>query len=387
MRLAAGQSPLEESETATVMKTFWIALVILTASAFGQTTNIFGTNEMTINGTGFGATSAVPALFAIGSGLNINWNAIPNAIVIVAVDAVSVPGTVTVGPGNSLDLPVSPAFQIVLDGTGSFAPSWLSPFLRTDNGGFMAFNVPGAPLVGGPNFSMQSALVSPTFPAGIYLSASFDIAGPTPPVPPVLGPGNATCSPLAVNTGIVCDDCFVTMNLNFNYTFYGQIYTQVHVGSNGYATFNTGDSTYFETVSWFLAGPPRIAVCFDDMAPFNGGTINFYTDGIGTFEICWVGVQEYFNNGPNTYKITALPGFIAFDYNPGMSVTDCIVGLSPGNGIDPVGLPTNIGAGSNVFTGTVAPYQIWDGALSTFNLSGFQVIWALNASGVPITQN
>jgi hypothetical protein len=51
---------------------------------------------------------------------------------------------------------------------------------------------------------------------------------------------------------------------------YGQSYSSFFVGSNGYITFNSGDSTAAETLARHFGPMPRISALFDDLAPTAG---------------------------------------------------------------------------------------------------------------------
>jgi len=367
-----------------------LALAALVASlALSQTTNVYGTNELTINGLGYGATSCIPAGFPVNYGLSTNWSGLANSPIVLAVDSFCQINTVVLGPNNVVDLPFSAGFQIALDGTGGAAPSWLSQFLHTDTAGNFYFNIPYAPVNPGVNFALQGAFFNPAYPLGFQVSAAFTISGPTPPTPPNLGPSTPACNPNATNIGLACDDCYVQINLGFSYTYFGQSYTQAFVGSNGYITFGAGDSVYSEDPSWFAGGPARIAPLWDDQENIsgNGGAINFYSDPqTGTFEVCWVAMQEFYASGPNTYKVTAFPGAIYFDYDTAITTNDCIAGLSPGNNIAP-STAINIGAGGTVIAPGTAPYEQWDGFVTTFNLKGYRAVWAMDNTGTPIYQN
>ncbi len=363
-------------------------VLFVVAALSAQTTNVYGTNELTINGYGYSQASCIPLIFPVNNGLSTNWNGLANSPIVLAIDGACGVNTVVLGPNNTLDLPFSAAFLIALDGTGGAAPSWLTPFLHTDGSGYFNFAIPYAPLTNGFNFALQGAFFNPAYPLGFQLSAAFTISGPTPPTPPNLGQaGSTTANPNAVNTGLACDDCNQVMNLGFTYQFYGQSYTQVFVGSNGYVTFGSGDTTYFETPSWLASGPARIAPLFDDQETSSGGSILFYADPTNQyFEVTWNQVQEYYANGPNTYKLSAFPGYINFDFNVNITTNDCIVGLSPGNNLG-AATAINVAAGGNLIAPLTAPYEQWDGNLSIFNLKGYQVVWALDALGNPIYQN
>ncbi len=66
------------------------------------------------------------------------------------------------------------------------------------------------------------------------------------------------------------DDAFVLINLPpGRVSLYGVAYNQMYVGTNGYITFATGDSTRIPTLTQHF-NRPRISVFFDDLACPNG---------------------------------------------------------------------------------------------------------------------
>ncbi|MDP4945685.1 MAG: hypothetical protein NWQ48_09245, partial [Alishewanella sp.] len=66
------------------------------------------------------------------------------------------------------------------------------------------------------------------------------------------------------------DDSFSEQTIGFDFTFFGQTYNSVFVGSNGYLTFGSGNTDFTESVSEFLDEQARIAV-WDDFDPATGG--------------------------------------------------------------------------------------------------------------------
>jgi len=71
------------------------------------------------------------------------------------------------------------------------------------------------------------------------------------------------------------DDDFVDLALPFTFKVCGQAFDGVFVNSNGSLSFSKGDSDFSESVSEFLAGPPRIAALWRDFNPEAGGEISF----------------------------------------------------------------------------------------------------------------
>ncbi|MCD4750598.1 MAG: hypothetical protein K8R59_14605 [Thermoanaerobaculales bacterium] len=135
------------------------------------------------------------------------------------------------------------------------------------------------------------------------------------------------------------DDASVEVTLTGGATvsLYGQSYTSLYIGSNGYVTFGAGDSDYSETTSDHF-DTPRISGLFDDLEPRDGGTISYKQLGdrmVVTFE----GVPEYSYdnpnpNLPNIFQIEIhFDGTIVLSYLD-IAAADGLAGLSEGVGQD-----------------------------------------------------
>ena len=90
--------------------------------------------------------------------------------------------------------------------------------------------------------------------------------------------GTATFVPGVDDIGLDCDDCGVDVVLPFPVHLYDQDFTQVHVGSNGHATFGTSDDSFGITCS-----PFGIAGTTYALAPFWDDQTAFAADGHGAF--------------------------------------------------------------------------------------------------------
>ena len=147
------------------------------------------------------------------------------------------------------------------------------------------------------------------------------------------------------------DDTSVEVPLGFDFPFQGQVYSSVFVNSNGNLTFGTGDTSFAESVTSFLSGPPRIAPLWDDLSPNQGGLV--YVDSSPSeVSIVFQGVPEFFSATGNTFKVVLTPtGDVELSYD-GMSAQDGLVGLTEGNEADdtPTDFSLVAGAGSAVGT-------------------------------------
>ncbi len=99
------------------------------------------------------------------------------------------------------------------------------------------------------------------------------------------------------------DDDYEEVPLNgFSFPFYGQSYSSVYVGSNGYVTLGAGNDSYFNLALPSLSAPRSLIAAFwDDLSPQLGGDIYFqersgqlivqfdkmsrWGDGVFTFQI------------------------------------------------------------------------------------------------------
>ena len=114
---------------------------------------------------------------------------------------------------------------------------------------------------------------------------------------------------------------------------YGTSYNGFYVGSNGYITFDSGDTDYTESLGDHF-DQVRISALFDDLNPNSGGTVSAKTlaDRIA---VTWEDVPEYSSTGSNTFQVELFfDGRIHLTW-AGVTSSDSIVGLSEGLGIPP----------------------------------------------------
>jgi hypothetical protein len=171
--------------------------------------------------------------------------------------------------------------------------------------------------------SWQALVVDVGAPAGTTLTAASDVT--------------ATCGRNEQLS--LTDDSFVqVMQGPFcpATEFYNQTYFSIFVGSNGYVTFGTGDTSLSENQSTFDTSYPRIAGAWDDLNPSLGGTIS-YIEGAWGWSVVYSNIQEYSLGGSNNFAITydCMLGSVTLDYtNPaGMTLQDAMAGITPGNGL------------------------------------------------------
>jgi subtilisin family serine protease len=114
-------------------------------------------------------------------------------------------------------------------------------------------------------------------------------------------------------------------------SLYGTSYDALYIGSNGYITFVSGDTHYFEQFSDHFA-LPRIAALFDDLNPAAGGTIS-YKQLADRIAVTFENVPEFSLNNDNTFQIEMFfDGRIRITWLR-IDAQDGLVGLSAGNGL------------------------------------------------------
>ncbi|MBL9151786.1 MAG: DUF4347 domain-containing protein [Verrucomicrobiales bacterium] len=142
------------------------------------------------------------------------------------------------------------------------------------------------------------------------------------------------------------DDDSYGIGIGFDFTFYGKTYSKVHVGSNGFLTFDQGSADY--TNEDFSAGNtlddlPAIAVLWDDWDPDDSDSDAIYYETVGSagsrqLIVQWHKIVRYRGSNPGTFQLvlSEADGSIEFRYkdltvgsgaNSGESAT---IGLSDG---------------------------------------------------------
>jgi alpha-tubulin suppressor-like RCC1 family protein len=112
---------------------------------------------------------------------------------------------------------------------------------------------------------------------------------------------------------------------------FGVPYSTVFVGSNGYVTFSSGESSYQESLSRHVS-QPRISALFDDLNPSHGGKISWQQSadrGVVTFQ----DVPKNHSGKPNSFQIEMFFDGVIRITHLGIAVRDGLVGLSGGGGV------------------------------------------------------
>jgi subtilisin family serine protease len=122
--------------------------------------------------------------------------------------------------------------------------------------------------------------------------------------------------------------------------FYGQSYTGIYVGSNGYITFGQTDQEYRPSLSTHFS-KPRLSILFHDLNPAGGGTVS-WKELNDRVIVTWRDVPTFTRGRPNTFQAE-----LFYDGKIRLSWLDIpalktVVGLSRGRGLEPDYLASDI---------------------------------------------
>jgi hypothetical protein len=160
-------------------------------------------------------------------------------------------------------------------------------------------------------------------------------------------------------------------DLGFTFEFYGNVFTSVNICTNGWASFSSTSTAYFNACipdpSEF--NPNDVVYPFwDDMNSSSGGTIYYYADAANQrFIISWEGVFKYGTSDPYTFQIIlGADNSVKFNYSDVLDPSSCTVGVENGDGTDAIQLLCN--GGDVMYTpenGTSV--QFWGGPAGQIN--------------------
>jgi hypothetical protein len=140
-------------------------------------------------------------------------------------------------------------------------------------------------------------------------------------------------NPIGSTNLALSDDSYVSMYLNNQKRVYifGSSYARVFVGSNGYITFNRGDTSRFDTLTTHF-DTKRISVLLDDFDPSRSGKVR-WKQLEDRAVVTWENVSEYVPISSNTFQVEMhFDGSIRLSWL-NIATTNGIVGLSKGGGV------------------------------------------------------
>jgi hypothetical protein len=138
------------------------------------------------------------------------------------------------------------------------------------------------------------------------------------------------------------DDSYATVTLTggARVWLYGVSYSTFYVGSNGYITFASGNTTYSESYANHF-NQPRISALFDDLNPSAGGSVS-WKQLSDRAVVTWQNVPEYGTSNQNSFQIEMFfDGQIRIHYLA-LAATDGLAGLSRGQGVPADFLPSDL---------------------------------------------
>ncbi|MEW5925000.1 MAG: M14 family zinc carboxypeptidase [Candidatus Zixiibacteriota bacterium] len=142
------------------------------------------------------------------------------------------------------------------------------------------------------------------------------------------------------------DDSSAALPLGFEFPFFQDSYSTLHVGSNGIVTFGGGSTVRTNTILPYNAAPNNmIAMWWDDLDPRRGGNIYYFSDTENErFIVSFVGIKNYYSTtgtGSLTFQVILYPnGRIILQYgvmDPGADASGlagATVGIEDASGAD-----------------------------------------------------
>ena len=114
------------------------------------------------------------------------------------------------------------------------------------------------------------------------------------------------------------------------FEFFGQSYNKVYVGTNGYVTFNGGDTSARVSPSALASELPRIAPLWSDLDASAKGGI-YYNRVPGRHLITWNKLPQPVYSGKSTFQLSLYDdGRIAFSFKK-VQIHAALTGISPGS--------------------------------------------------------
>ncbi len=190
------------------------------------------------------------------------------------------------------------------------------------------------------NDSFDLAGTSITFTPDVSQSAgySYSVNGQASwPYPP--GTGNVSSS--QIQSQFSSGDSNLPVNLTGAHTvsFYGQTYSTIYVGSNGYLTFGAGDNSWSPSAQQHFA-LPRISGHFYDWEPDNSGTVTvdeFLAAGSYRVVVTFENVPHWNNPQPTvSFQMSLSDSGVVRLYYHDINTNGGLVGISNGvTGVSP----------------------------------------------------
>ena len=125
------------------------------------------------------------------------------------------------------------------------------------------------------------------------------------------------------------DNALISFTGGFSFPYYGSTYSSAHVGSNGFVTFGSGDTTYAPTKDAHF-NQPRVSALFTDLSPAVG-TVSWkqLQDRV---VITYAAVPHYGVPDTSTFQVVLeADGSVTLAYLDVFGGSEKLVGLSGGS--------------------------------------------------------
>jgi len=286
------------------------------------------TSSLDLNGVAGTAYSPAITTDCVGATITMNAAGATGAPFDIAVTfGNSAPAAFTTAGGQQVNVDIlNPTLFNFNGGSANFA----GILNLLPHPGAFTFPVPtGGPLLA----SAQQLAVNPTHPDGFQLSQAVEAN--------ILAAGGAQTLTLGDDSSVQIILAGSPYCANMGVVFYGTVYNDFHVGSNGDVTFTAGSSDFTATSGEWQTQMPRIGIA-GDLEPNNYGTVTVTNNGnAGTGDwmtVAYANVTEWgtggfgvtsFNvdfHGPNGHEING------FTTDGTWGVTAVVGGISLGAG-------------------------------------------------------
>jgi hypothetical protein len=127
------------------------------------------------------------------------------------------------------------------------------------------------------------------------------------------------------------DDATIELELDFEFSFFGEVRDRVFLNSDGNLTFRAAENaSTARSLQRFLSGPPRIALFFADLDPSQGGTVRVARLA-ERLVVTWEAVPEFDETNQSTFQvILEATGRIIFRYSSSIDADTAVIGITPG---------------------------------------------------------
>ena len=133
------------------------------------------------------------------------------------------------------------------------------------------------------------------------------------------------------------DNNFGPFPLGFDFSYYGEIFNSIRVGTKGWLSFTSASGSYNnQSIPNALEPNNMLAPFWDDLSPNFGGTVYYFADaGNDRFIVQWDAVVHFPDGSPETFQaILNSDGTIIYQYQTVSDDSECTVGIENAAGDD-----------------------------------------------------